>query len=36
MRSNTDNADTEIIWNVANNDVPVLKSFCEEYLKENS
>jgi uncharacterized protein with HEPN domain len=27
-----DNADTEIIWNVANNDVPVLQKFCEKYL----
>jgi uncharacterized protein with HEPN domain len=30
-----DNADTEIIWNVAINDVPVLQKFCEEYLKGN-
>ncbi|MDR0943809.1 MAG: DUF86 domain-containing protein [Ruminococcus sp.] len=31
-----DDLDPQKVWNTAVNDIPVLKSFCEEYLKENS
>ncbi|MDR0987258.1 MAG: DUF86 domain-containing protein [Ruminococcus sp.] len=30
-----DGMDSKVIWDTAVNDIPILKSFCETYLKEN-